>query len=353
MHCWHNTTQTLTILRTAHERYLQAHAADTTSAHSSVILLLSRLRARHSVDALRALTDSTAMLLRLLAPLTLAALTLFSTAAMGASEPPVRMPVKLVDVRGAAALLSRGATVLDARDAASFAQGHIPSAQLYAWQAFTGEGASRGRLKPDPEAIAQALGALGVDAGRPALVYGDTVNGWGEEGHAAWLLALLGHPDIALLDGGFATWRAAGRPVVTSFARPQPGRFTAHLRTGFRAMRDDVKQSRQVIDVRTAVEFHGATPYGEARGGHIPGARNLDWRSLFDDRGRATSAARLQRDLETLHIDPREDIVVYCTCGVRSAMAAAVMASRGALRVRNYDASLAEWAADPTLSLAL
>lgn len=293
------------------------------------------------------------MLLRLLAPLTLAALTLFSTAAMGGAEPPVRMPVKIVDVRGAAALVSRGAAVLDARDAASFAQGHLPGAQMYAWQAFTGEGAARGRLKPDLESIAQSLAALGVDAGRPTLVYGGVAGAWGEEGHAAWLLALLGHPDIALLDGGFAAWRAAGRPVVTSYARPSPGRFRARPREEFRATKEQVQRARQVIDVRTAVEFRGATPYGEARGGHVPGARNLDWRGLFDEGGRVVSAARLQRTLEALGVDPRGEVVVCCTCGVRSAMAAAAMAARGVSRVRNYDASLAEWSADPSLPLEL
>jgi 3-mercaptopyruvate sulfurtransferase SseA len=77
------------------------------------------------------------MLLRLLAPLTVAAFTLFATAAMGAGEPQLRMPVRIVDVRGATALVSRGAAVLDARDAAAFAQGHIPGAQLYAWSLFT------------------------------------------------------------------------------------------------------------------------------------------------------------------------------------------------------------------------
>ncbi len=98
------------------------------------------------------------MLLRLLAPLTVAAFTLFATAAMGAGEPQLRMPVRIVDVRGATALVSRGAAVLDARDAAAFAQGHIPGAQLYAWQSFTGEGARAGACTTTSRASRGALG---------------------------------------------------------------------------------------------------------------------------------------------------------------------------------------------------
>ncbi|MBK6532773.1 MAG: hypothetical protein IPF99_25230 [Deltaproteobacteria bacterium] len=212
------------------------------------------------------------MLLRWLAPLTFVALTLFSAGAGGAGVPPVRMPIRIVDVRGAASILQRGAAVLDARDAASFAQGHLPGAQMYAWQAFTGEGAARGRLKADPRALAQQVAALGVDGGRPTLVYGSGAGGWGEEGHAAWMLALLGHPDVALLDGGFTAWKSAGRPVVTSHARAALGRFDARWRDDLVARKADLGAVRaQVIDVRSGLEFRGATPYGEARGGHIAG----------------------------------------------------------------------------------
>jgi len=291
------------------------------------------------------------MLLRLLAPLTVAAFTLMSSSLVGAADGSYRAPVKLVDVRGAAALLSRGAAVIDARDAAGYAQGHLPGAQLYAWQAFTGEGSARGRLKPDMKAIAQALAALGVDAGRAALVYGASAQGFGEEGHAAWLMALLGHPDVALLDGGFNAWRAAGRPVVTSWTRARVGTFEARPRGELRAERDLVTRARQVLDVRTLQEFGGATPYGELRGGHIPNARHLDWRRLLDESGRVMPASRILRSLADAGIDPNLEIVTCCSCGVRSAFAAMILAARGVPKVRNYDASLAEWAADASLPL--
>lgn len=291
------------------------------------------------------------MLLRLLAPLTVAAFTLMSSSLVGAADGSYRAPIKLVDVRGAAALLSRGAAVIDARDAAAFAQGHLPGAQMYAWQAFTGEGSARGRLKPDLQAIAQALAALGVDAGRAALVYGASAQGFGEEGHAAWLLALLGHPDVALLDGGFNAWRAAGRPVVTSWTRARVGTFEARLRGDLRAERDHAARARQVLDVRSLQEFGGATPYGELRGGHIPNARHLDWRRLLDEGGRVLPAGRVLRSLAEAGVDPNQEIVTCCSCGVRSAFAAMVLAARGVPKVRNYDASLAEWSADPSLPL--
>lgn len=292
------------------------------------------------------------MLLRLLAPLTVAAFTLFATAAMGAGEPQLRMPVRIVDVRGATSLVSRGAAVLDARDAAAFAQGHIPGAQLYAWQAFTGDGARRGRVHDDLSGVARTLAGLGVDTGRPALVYGAMAQGWGEEGHAAWLLLLLGHPDVAVLDGGFSAWRAAGRPVVTATARARPGAFEPRARRELLASVDALSARATVVDVRSKAEFHGATPYGEARGGHIEGARHLDWRTLVDEGGRLVSATRMSRALADAGVDPTRDIAVVCSCGVRSAFVTTALLARGFPRVRNYDGSMAEWSADPSRPMA-
>ncbi len=291
------------------------------------------------------------MSLGFLAPLTLAALTLFGTISRGPSEPPIRASLRIVDVRGAASLVARGAAVLDARDAAAFAAGHIPGAQNYAWQKTTGPGASQGRLRPDLAAIAQMLAALGVESGRPTLVYGAAGLGHGEEGHAAWLLLLLGHPEVAMLDGGFPSWSAAGRPVVTATAPPRIGRFEPRSRGEFRAMRDAVAGARQVLDVRSAMEFAGATPFGEARGGHLPGAHHCDWRTLLDEGGRVRPAARVLRVLQDAGVDPQQEIITVCTNGLRSAFVSAVLNARGVPMVRTYDGGLIEWASDPSAPL--
>ena len=291
------------------------------------------------------------MSLGFLAPLTLAALTLFGAITRGPSEPPVRATVRIVDVRGAASLLARGATVVDAREAATFAAGHLPGAQSYAWQKTTGPGTAQGRLRPDLHSIARMLAAIGVDFGRPALVYGGAGNGHGEEGHAAWLLLLLGHPDVSMLDGGFSAWQAAGRPVVTATAPPRVGQFDPRPRSDLRATRDELLRVRQLVDVRSAIEFSGATPFGEARGGHLPGAKHLDWRSLLDEGGRIRQPARVQRALIDAGIDPQQEIMTCCTNGLRSAFATAVLNARGVPSVRTYDGGLIEWASDPTAPL--
>ena len=290
----------------------------------------------------------------LLAPLTLAALAFVTTLSRPPSPPVVHSTIRVVDVRGAAALVARGASVLDARDAGAFSSGHLPGAQLYAWSLFTGSGPQRGRLRADLSSIAAGLAALGVDESRPTLVYGAAGTGNGEEGHAAWLLALLGHNDVAMLDGGIEAWRSAGRPVVTSVTSARAGRFSARVRAELRADRELVASGRaQVLDVRTASEFAGTASGVEARRGHIPGALSMDWRTVLDERGRVRPTPRLREALEHAGVDAGDPIVLVCSNGVRSGFVASVLAARSVASARVYDGAMIEWSADESAPLAV
>jgi thiosulfate/3-mercaptopyruvate sulfurtransferase len=163
---------------------------------------------------------------------------------------------------------------------------------------------------------------------------------------------MLGHNDVAMLDGGFDAWRAAGRPVVTATAGPKVGHFTPRARPELRALREDIERGVQLLDVRSAVEFQGATPFGEARGGHVPGARHLDWRTLLDEGGRVRPASRMLRALADAGIDAGREIVTCCSTGQRSAFVATVLSARGLPNVRVYDGGLLEWSSSSAAPLA-
>ena len=83
-----------------------------------------------------------------------------------------------------------------------------------------------------------------------------------------------------------------------------------------------------VLDVRDRDEFHGATPYGEQRGGHIPGAVNLPWRELLAGVSLPTTRA----------------VVVTCTGGVRSGMAYLMLRNANVVTVANHDDGMWGWA---------
>ena len=245
-----------------------------------------------------------------------------------------------------------GVTVLDARDDGPFKRGHIPHAQRADWTKFREGLFIGGRLPDDLSQVAHGLERLGVDDKKRVLVCGAALKGWGEEGRIAWLVMYLGHPAVAVLDGGCQAWTAAGRSFTTVRDDVTHHHFTAKPDERLRARAGDLVQAMggksQVLDVRTTEEFNGKTSYFEARGGHIPGAVHVDHSAVFGVDGRVKSAAALRQLLISAGIDPEKPVIAYCTGGVRSAFVVMALRSAG-VDARNYDGSFWEWASDDKL----
>jgi len=93
--------------------------------------------------------------------------------------------------------------------------GHLPGAFYVDLESeMTTHGPAGGRHPlPDPDVLQRAMRRIGVSATTPVVVYD------GATSLAAsrlwWLLTDAGHPDVRVLDGGYAAWQAAGRPVET------------------------------------------------------------------------------------------------------------------------------------------
>lgn len=94
-------------------------------------------------------------------------------------------------------------TVLDTRPMTVFLSGHLPPAQPLDVAAL--EQAVLGGPEVDVPALMRVLARAPFDPLRPVVVYGGG-GSTGNEGWAAWLLALAGVPDVRLLDGGFPAW---------------------------------------------------------------------------------------------------------------------------------------------------
>ena len=263
-----------------------------------------------------------------------------------------------------------GVVILDARSAKEFAAGHVPGSTRVDWREWTlerpgllgalfGDPARWGRVPPPDARLEGRLRALGLSNERPVLVVG-APGGWGEEGRVAWNLLYWGAGEVWLLDGGFPAWRAdATRPVETSAARPVPGDFVLRVRPERRIERAELKAALDVkgarlLDARTPAEFAGETMSGQKRGGHIPGARLVPAKSFYDEKGRYVGADELMRlaGLGPEGENGRADKpITYCTGGVRSALLAVLIEARLGILARNYDGSLWEWSAEPSLPL--
>ncbi len=244
------------------------------------------------------------------------------------------------------------ATVLDTRGG-SWKLGHVPGAQSVDWKDFSqSDDHNKGKLLDDRKALTKKLRELGISKGKPVLVVGKPPNNWGEDGRIVWMLRALGHPKVALVNGGHKALRNAGVKSVIGGREVPTGDFTPAKSPKLSINRDGLKEHYAsddyvVLDTREKREFDGETPYGESRGGHVPGAEHIHYADLLRSDGRLLPKAKIKKKLEALGVTPDKKVVAYCTGGVRSAWLVVVLAHLGYDDVANYPGSMWDWAAAP------
>ncbi|WP_262851998.1 sulfurtransferase [Mumia quercus] len=277
------------------------------------------------------------------------------------NRPP--SPEPLVTVAALDELLRAGpVTLLDVRyrlggppGRAAYEEGHVPGAVFVDMDTDLADPPGNGRGRhplPDPERFAAAMRAAGVRRDQPVVVYD------GADGTAAarawWLLTYHGHPDVRLLDGGWAAWSEAGLPVSYESPAPAEGDFEAdpgHLRLvdaegAARAGREAV-----LLDARARERFRGEVEPIDPVAGHVPGARSAPTAENVDASGRWKPVAALSERFAAVGAVPGADVAVYCGSGVTAAHEVL------ALRMTEVDAALyagswSEWVSDPERPVA-
>ncbi|MDY6940382.1 MAG: rhodanese-like domain-containing protein [Cyanobacteriota bacterium] len=261
----------------------------------------------------------------------------------------------VVSAHRAKVLIEEGATLLDARSSGLLGGNSIDGAIPVRWQDFSQpDNPDRGKLLEDDRLLTQKLRAIGISHDRPVVTIGDPVGGWGEEGRIVWMLRSLGHRQAVFVDGGAV---ALAQVDLAAIASPvPPGNFTIERQGWWSIDLETLLQSLNkenwvVLDTREPREYAGATPYGETRGGHIPGAVHLYYKTLLATDGKLLDRQTILRQLQNWGITPDSVAIAYCTGGVRSAWLTAVLVDLG-FEAKNYPGSMWEWSANPQLPMA-
>src|ERR1700738_4160464 len=239
---------------------------------------------------------------------------------------------------------------------ADFEKGHIPGAQFVDLQADLSDKNQRLRfMLPEAEDFAAAMSRFGVGEGGGVVLY-STANPWWAT-RVWWLLRVFGFDAAAVLDGGWQKWSREGRPVETGPAQPRPpGHFVIREQRPLMVGKQEVLQAIGDGVVCTlnalAPEQHagsGGNTYG--RPGRIKGSVNLPAARLIDPATNAfLPAAELRRRFEGVGAFGRE-VITYCGGGIAASADAFALVMLGHPDVKLYDASMSEWATDPTLPM--
>jgi 3-mercaptopyruvate sulfurtransferase SseA/ubiquinone/menaquinone biosynthesis C-methylase UbiE len=202
-----------------------------------------------------------------------------------------------------------GLRLLDTRPQAEYARSHIPGAvrvDVKGWQEL---GKKEGGFH-DAKAWADKVGQLGIAADSHVVVYGsaptDTARIW-------WTLKYLGLQHVAILDGGWQLWTKENRPTDAAEPTVAAAKFEPKFQADRLEEMDSLKKSVRtgavtVVDTRSADEYTGKEVRGK-RGGHIAGAKHLEWKELLAADGRYKSPEQLQALFRERGIQPEQTAV--------------------------------------------
>lgn len=239
-----------------------------------------------------------------------------------------------------------------------YAEGHVPGAVfLHCDRDLSGPMTGRnGRHPlPAPDKLAQRLGEIGIGPGTQVVVYDDAQGMIA--GRLWWLLRWLGHDSVALLDGGFQAWLAAGGAQTTTLPVGRAASFVSQLNDNAVTadyVRAFLETSRlHLVDARSPDRFRGENETLDPVGGHIPGAANRFFRENLQADGRFKSAAELRAEwLAVLAGASSEQVVHQCGSGVSACHNMLAMEIAGLSGSRLYAGSWSEWCSDPTRPVA-
>lgn len=234
---------------------------------------------------------------------------------------------------------------------AEYDAGHIPGAIFFDIDAVSDKSNPLPHMLPSSVQFASQMKKLGIGDGMRVVVYDS--EGLYSAARVWWMFRIMGHDDVAVLNGGLKKWTAEGRALDDL---PPPRRSERHFTARFNGalVRDaaEVKAlighpAVQIVDARAAARFEGSVPEPRAglRSGHIPSSHSLPFTTLLQPDGTLKPAAGLKAAFAAAGVDIARPVVASCGSGVTAGVIAFALAQLGAPDAAVYDGSWSEWGA--------
>ncbi len=237
---------------------------------------------------------------------------------------------------------------------AEYEEAHIPGAVFFDIDEIADTRSSLPHMLPPPEKFVSRVRRMGIGDGHRVVIYDQA--GLFSAARVWWMFRVFGHDDVAVLDGGLPKWIAEGRPTDDLAPQPRDRHFTARRHAGL--VRDATRVAsavklgdEQIVDARSPGRFAGSEPEPREglRSGHIPGSKNVHYRTLLNDDGTMRAPDELKAIFEGAGVDLSQPVVTTCGSGVTAAILSLALARIGHSRNSLYDGSWTEWGSYPDL----
>jgi len=208
---------------------------------------------------------------------------------------------------------------------------------------------------PDAADFVATLGRWGVTPQHQVVVY-DAADGALAASRLWFLLRVLGHRRVAVLDGGWQRWTALGLPTDAEVPAPQATRYEADYDArrllDAQQVRSLLDSGGLLIDARAGERFRGEVEPLDKRAGHVPGARNRAFASNLED-GRFKSPQALAQEFAPL-LQGRapHQVAAMCGSGVTACHHLLALAHAGFDGAGLYTGSWSGWIEDPQRPVA-
>jgi thiosulfate/3-mercaptopyruvate sulfurtransferase len=224
---------------------------------------------------------------------------------------------------------------------------HLPGAVFFDIDAIADKSTPLPHMLPAPEEFEAAVGAMGIGDKDRIVVYDE--KGVQSAARVWWTFLVMGHKNIAVLDGGLPKWMKEGRTVTADKSVPVRTTYKTDPKPEIVADADDVRAAladgAAVLDARSPGRFAGteAEPRAGLRSGRMPGARNVPFGLVLNENGTLRPREELELLFANAGAGPDARVITSCGSGVTAAVLFLALTVAGARNAAVYDGSWTEW----------
>ena len=236
-------------------------------------------------------------------------------------------------------------TIVSVRKPSDFKKSHLQNAVNIDLKKLASDTEPKGILK-SPEELAKILGKAGISGKGLIVIYDDGKMKYA--GRFYWILKYLGVKDVKVLHRDLKKWQAARLRVTKSPTPVKATTFTPNVDKSIYVdeawMKAHYKDANVIlIDVRPPDDYHGTSTKPPSKG-HIPGAKNMEYKKILKENGELKSKAEIQNLANGVGATPDKTVILYCSTSTRAGIVyLAFKTILGLPNVKVYEGAYNEW----------